>query len=528
MAAVRPWIRYVLVAGLAAAAVSAAQAQFFDDRFPFEQRRGWGGGGFLPPASIPQRPQQPADYSHAPPARKYEKNDPADLSTVMVVGDAMADWLAYGLETAFSDSPELTVTRKHRTNSSLIHTPGLRSKSFDWVEHARELLAKENPQFVVMMIGIGDRDPIREPKPQPAPTQNASAQKGAARGKTGAAEAAKPDASKPDASKPDASKPDAAKSEADAKPPAEGAADDQAGDDAAPAEAQRTGSGTHEFKSERWVELYSKRIDEAIAALKSKGVPVFWVGLPPIRGTRSTSDVVFLNDLYRSRAEKAGITYIDVWDGFVDEGGRFAQYGPDFEGQRRRLRANDGVYFTQAGARKLAHYVEKEIHRAMTPSGPIAIPIPVDPDAERSKAATVAPDNSMPRPLAGPVMPLNAANDVGEAGDLAGAARPQQALKDAVATRVLVQGDVLPVPAGRADDTAWPRHGPAPLDGDPAVARTNLPLTPMLAERPGATKTAEAAPAPAQVRKARTPRPAVQRDVRRAQERSPFFFFFNR
>ena len=31
------------------------------------------------------------------------------------------------------------------------------------------------------------------------------------------------------------------------------------------------------------------------------------------------------------------------------------------EGQMRRLRSSDGVYFTKAGARKLAHYVEREI-----------------------------------------------------------------------------------------------------------------------------------------------------------------------
>ena len=39
--------------------------------------------------------------------------------------------------------------------------------------------------------------------------------------------------------------------------------------------------------------------------------------------------------------------------------------GPDFEGQIRRLRAGDGVHFTRAGARKLAHYVEREIRRVM-------------------------------------------------------------------------------------------------------------------------------------------------------------------
>ena len=44
-----------------------------------------------------------------------------------------------------------------------------------------------------------------------------------------------------------------------------------------------------------------------------------------------------------SLAGKAGITYVDVWDGFVDDQGRYAVQGPDFEGQTRRLRTSDGV-----------------------------------------------------------------------------------------------------------------------------------------------------------------------------------------
>ena len=83
-----------------------------------------------------------------------------------------------------------------------------------------------------------------------------------------------------------------------------------------------------EFRTDQWAEIYSKRIDDTIAALKSKGVPVFWVGLPAIRGTKSTADAVYLNDLYRARAERAGAIYIDVWDGFVDEGGKFTTFGP--------------------------------------------------------------------------------------------------------------------------------------------------------------------------------------------------------
>jgi hypothetical protein len=41
-----------------------------------------------------------------------------------------------------------------------------------------------------------------------------------------------------------------------------------------------------------------------IAALKSKGVPVIWVGLPAIRGSKATGDMSYLDELYRERAER--------------------------------------------------------------------------------------------------------------------------------------------------------------------------------------------------------------------------------
>ena len=61
------------------------------------------------------------------------------------------------------------------------------------------------------------------------------------------------------------------------------------------------------------VELYSRKIDEMIAVVKAKGVPVIWVGLPAIRGPKGPQDMLFLDSLYREAAGKAGITYVDVW-----------------------------------------------------------------------------------------------------------------------------------------------------------------------------------------------------------------------
>ena len=214
----------------------------------------------------------------------------------------------------------------------------------------------------------------------------------------------------------------------------------------------RSPNGIYEFRDARWVELYSKKIDEMIAVVKSKGVPVVWVGLPAIFGQKSTSDMLFLDALYRDAAGRAGITYVDIWDGFVDEAGRFLQKGPDLEGQIRQLRTYDGVYFTKPGARKLAHYVEREITRLLAGrSEPIALPTePATPD---SNAVHGQP---APRPLAGPIVPLVAASV--NSDQLLGGPETPPAAVDALAARVMIKGEPLSAPAGRADDFTWPRR----------------------------------------------------------------------
>ena len=184
--------------------------------------------------------------------------------------------------------------------------------------------------------------------------------------------------------------------------------------------------------------------------------------------------MLFLNALYRDAAGKAGITYVDVWDGFVDEAGRFLQKGPDFEGQIRQLRSSDGVYFTKPGARKLAHYVEREVTRLLAArSGPIALPIePATPDA------SAVPGQPAPRPLAGPILPL-VASSVGT-DQLLGGPGSRPAAVDALAARTLVKGEALAAPAGRADDFAWPRRevGREQAKGDTPVAATSPPRQP--------------------------------------------------
>jgi hypothetical protein len=408
-----------------------------------QQYNPFGSGGWF--GSGPEKKAQPkVDYSSAPPAaRRTAESTALITSPILVLGDAMAEWLAYGLEDAFSEKPEFGVVRKHRSSAGLVRYDPRRD--VEWPQIVREAIAADKPKFIVMMVGFHDRQQIRE-------------QRGAATTPSrGAAQPAPQDdpeyAADPDS--PEArAKASAAQQNAElekTKQTAKGAATPEQKKAQAPA-------GPLEFQTEAWQAAYVQRIDATIAALKAANVPVFWVGLPPQRDQRQSAAAVYLNELYRTRAERAGIIYVDIWDGFVDEGGRYVLQGPDFEGQIRRLRSGDTIYFTRPGARKLAHYVEREILRSLVSrQTPVALPAP--------EPAVIQPGRGT-RPLAGPVVPLTAS--IGGGNELLGGAPTRPPGNDPLATRVLVRGEPVTAPAGRADNFAWPRSGVAIIrEGDP-------------------------------------------------------------
>ncbi len=451
-----PLIALAIAMGVVLGIVGPSSAQFFNfggfQQPPQPQRGGGGFGGgwfgndtFEPfqqhgPQPRWDRRQTPPpvreDFSKAPPP---EKRETVPERHILVLGDAMADWLAYGLEEAYSEQPDMGVIRKHKTVSGLIRYQP-KGDPADWAAAAKGILATEKPDAIVVMLGLNDRVSMREPAAEKTDGKSAADQK----------------IDKKDNKKDAKAKPDGKPAGADKPADAELSFDDADGADRPPAIAPekraRSPDGVYEFREERWVELYNKKIEEMIGVLKSKGVPVLWVGLPVVRGPKATADTLFLDSLYRDAAGKAGITYVDVWEGFVDEAGRFMQKGPDFEGQIRKLRSDDGVYFTKPGARKLAHYVEREITRLLAArSAPIALPTePATPDAN------VIPGQPAPRPLAGPILPLTAPSL--NTDQLLGGPGTRPVAVDALAARVLVKGEPLSAPAGRADDFAWPRR----------------------------------------------------------------------
>jgi hypothetical protein len=323
-----------------------------------------------PERQEPQEKEDPAlgkVYNSANDADADARRQEKPQEYIVVIGDTMAEQLAQGLaEAFFAEHAEVAVIKKVRASSGLV-----RDDFFNWVKEAGNIAASERATAYVVLLGVNDRQPLRDE------------------------------------------------------------------------------TGPHEIRSDRWRDLYAKRVDDLLAKLKEKGTPVYVSGLPPTSSARITGDMQFINEILRERAARAGVRYVDVWESFVDEQGQFSSSGPAMDGQIRRLRISDGIHFTRAGSRKLAHYVERDLLRLF--SSRVRSPyLPYGVDLN--------PSTSGVKPVVGPVIPLNV--PIGQTRVLEGDAQHANTppvFIDANTKKILVEGVPPPPVNGRADDFRWPR-----------------------------------------------------------------------
>ena len=95
-----------------------------------------------------------------------------------------------------------------------------------------------------------------------------------------------------------------------------------------------------EVRSAAWLAEYRVRVQSLANSVTSQNIPLVWVGQVPFRSSSMTADMLALNDIFRETTdnEKTGSAYIDVWEGFVDETGKFLERGIiDDDGTRNGL-----------------------------------------------------------------------------------------------------------------------------------------------------------------------------------------------
>ena len=207
-------------------------------------------------------------------------------------------------------------------------------------------------------------------------------------------------------------------------------------------------------RSTNWLAEYQRRVDGLISVLEERKIPLLWVGLPAFKSPSMTADMVAFNALYRSRVERTGGEFIDIWDGFVDEQGKFIFTGSDINGQQVRLRGSDGINLTKAGRRKVAFYVEKSARRLLG-------------NAADTDIATLGEDN-LPE-LNFPAAPAESVNimrtlpvamtdpDLDGGTELLSGTAKQATFTQSPRDLLVDKGEIAPPPEGRADNFAWPR-----------------------------------------------------------------------
>lgn len=121
----------------------------------------------------------------------------------------------------------------------------------------------------------------------------------------------------------------------------------------------------YDFDSEGWWAAYRNKVSVLARTIRASGTQLVWVGVPSFKFTKMTADILAFNGIHRDEVEKVGGVFVDIWDGFVDQDGKFIFTGSDINGQQVRLRATDGINLTSAGRRKLAFYAEKPLNRLL-------------------------------------------------------------------------------------------------------------------------------------------------------------------
>ncbi|MGF9563330.1 DUF459 domain-containing protein [Neorhizobium sp. JUb45] len=202
------------------------------------------------------------------------------------------------------------------------------------------------------------------------------------------------------------------------------------------------------FRTERWFEIYKQRVQEFGQIARDHDLPLLWVGLPAFQSASMTADAVTLNSIFRTQAEEIGGEFVDIWDGFVDEDGKFIVTGSDVNGQQVRLRSADGINMTEAGRRKLAFYVEKVARRHLGDVPPAEM---INLDGSNLPALPVLPGTPITAVVSTQPIALSDP-DLDGGKDLLGASAPTPANTQSPRDLLVTRGELPEAPAGRVDD----------------------------------------------------------------------------
>lgn len=151
----------------------------------------------------------------------------------------------------------------------------------------------------------------------------------------------------------------------------------------------KVGSQTYVPLTEQWNVAYQSRISGFLNKLRAARKPVIWIGLPPMSKDDYSAAISQISNIQRLASLAGGAEFLDIYERFLGEDGKFSAFGPDVSGQNARMRKDDGIHFSAEGSDKLAFYLSQTI-RSFYRAGGLSIAV-VDPLLGTDAAAMLRP-----------------------------------------------------------------------------------------------------------------------------------------
>ena len=107
-----------------------------------------------------------------------------------------------------------------------------------------------------------------------------------------------------------------------------------------------------------WAQAYENRVESFLRIVAASHARVYWIGVPVVREGWLQSRVLLANTAARKACGKLeNCHFIDTFDALCDENRNYTNYLKEANGSSIRIRAKDGVHFSQAGSNLLARYI---------------------------------------------------------------------------------------------------------------------------------------------------------------------------
>jgi lysophospholipase L1-like esterase len=128
--------------------------------------------------------------------------------------------------------------------------------------------------------------------------------------------------------------------------------------------------------SEDWRKVYQERVANYLAMVEASGARVVWVGLPPMRVSVYDEKIAGINRIaYTVVSQSPQAVWWNPASYVGDEAGKFREFVTLANGRTMRLRAEDGIHFSDEGAGLLTTVLMKWL----------------DPPAQTASVAAAAP-----------------------------------------------------------------------------------------------------------------------------------------